>query len=63
MWAKIAQAALMNVFESVSPHLREFVQEAVLELEEKAKATDNKWDDFLVLILKALVGLGETENT
>ena len=39
----------------LSPELRAFLQDFVNALEEKAKATDNPWDNVGVALLKALL--------
>ena len=48
---------IKSIMELVSPELRKFLVDAVLELEEKAKLTPNLWDDVLVLVLKKLLAI------
>lgn len=38
----------------ISPHIREYLEKILPELEAKAKATPNPWDDILVAILKVM---------
>ena len=40
---------------SISPELKEGIREGLDRLDEKAKATKNKFDDLLVLLLKAVI--------
>lgn len=39
----------------LSPELREGLVQLLNDLEEKAKATSNEWDDLLVAMLKRLL--------
>jgi hypothetical protein len=45
-----------SIFAGISPQLRTGIEEGLNTLEEKAKKTDNKFDDFLVAMLKNLLG-------
>ena len=52
MWDLIAK-----ILEFVSPELRKFLVDAILEFEEKAKLTPNLWDDVLAFVLKKLFAI------
>ena len=48
---------IQKILEFVSPELRKFLVNAILEFEEKAKATDNLWDDVLAFLLKKVFAI------
>lgn len=52
MWA-----ILKTIMELVSPELRKLLVDFVLDLEVKAAATPNPWDDVLVLVLKKMLAI------
>ena len=52
MWDLIAK-----ILEFVSPELRKFLVDFILELDEKAKLTPNLWDDVLVFLLKKMFAI------
>lgn len=55
--------ALIRLLVTVlSPELRKSLGELLNDLTEKAKATDNEWDDILVSMLKRLL-LGDDKPT
>ena len=45
---------LKKIMEFVSPELRKLQVDFVLDLEAKAAATPNPWDDVLVFVLKKM---------
>ncbi len=54
LWVvKLGMRYLPAILESISPQIREWIINAILELERQADKTDNKIDDFLVDLLKA----------
>jgi len=52
MWDLIAK-----ILEFVSPELRKFLVDFIVELDEKAKLTPNLWDDVLVFLLKKMFAI------
>lgn len=48
---------LPDILELISPELREALNGFVLDLQAKAKETSTYWDDFLVGLLKAALGV------
>jgi len=46
---------LKKIMEFVSPELRKLLVDFVLDLEAKAAATPNPWDDVLVFVLKKML--------
>lgn len=46
-----------SVVKLISPELRQWITDLVVELYKKAKATDNPWDDFLVELLATILGI------
>ena len=50
---------IKNILELVSPELRKFIVDFILEFEEKAKLTPNLWDDVLALVLKKIFAIGD----
>jgi len=45
------------LWSQVSPQLRELIVSFVKTLEEKAKETENEWDDLAISILKMILGI------
>jgi len=59
-WKILIQAfsgVLGKVLEVVTPELRKMVESFLKDLYQKAKATQNPWDDFLVELLAAVLGI------
>ena len=48
---------IKKIMEFVSPELRKLLIDFVLDLEVKAAATPNPWDDVLVFILKKMLAI------
>jgi len=48
---------LRIVWSKLSPIIREALIKWVSELEKMAAETPNKWDDFLVAVLKLIIGI------
>ena len=59
MWLKLIIMLIPLIVTSISPALREFIATTLDEAEERAKTTDNPWDDALVKLLKGLI-FGQT---
>jgi hypothetical protein len=60
MWNVIAGnllKVLTTAIISASPEVKEMLRGFVDQLEAKAEATPNKWDDILVSSLKTLLGM------
>lgn len=43
------------IIKSISPEIKEFLDDFILKLHEKAKQTDNPWDDLAVQLLADLL--------
>lgn len=56
-WERITIVVLSAILRAVSPVLREALQKSIKELYEKAKQTDNPYDDFFVELLARLLGI------
>ena len=59
-WKILIQAfsgVLGKVLEVVTPELRKMVESFLKDLYQKAKATQNPWDDFLVELLAVVLGI------
>lgn len=56
-WERITIAILSAILRAVSPILREALQKAIKELYEKAKQTDNPYDDMFIALLARLLGI------
>ena len=54
---RIVAKILDEVFKRISPELREHIKKFVIELEARAKATTNPWDDLAVVVLKAALNI------
>jgi len=52
---KILARIVEELLKRMSPEIREELEQAVLKLEIKAKATVNPWDDLLVFLLKIVL--------
>lgn len=48
---------LVSAVQNATPAMRQALLEYLNEWEAKAKTTDNPFDDLLILILKALLGV------
>lgn len=48
---------LGKILEAITPALREAIENFLKELYAKAKQTSNPWDDFLVELLAAVLGI------
>ena len=46
-----------QIVKVISPELRKMLVEMVINLYQKAKATPNPWDDFLVELLAQVLGI------
>lgn len=57
LWERITIAVLSAILRAVSPILREALQKAMKELYEKAKQTDNPYDDMCISLLARLLGI------
>lgn len=53
---------LIEIIKRVSPELKKFILDMIRHLEEKAKATNNKWDDVLVAFIKAIFEYYKVNN-
>ena len=60
-YAKLIEKLLPLFLSRISNELREAIIRAVLDLEKRAKKTSNKFDDFLVDVLKAILDIPEME--
>lgn len=56
---QIIVSLVRQVADQISPQLRQMLKEFILELEKKARKTDNPWDDFAVDVAKVLLGIDE----
>jgi len=54
---RIVAKILDEVFKRISPELKKSIHDFVLDLEVKAKATPNPWDDLAVVIIKAAMNI------
>jgi len=52
MWEKLLVQLIPLVVNMVTPELQELLEESIVDLERKAKATKSPWDDVLIQILK-----------
>lgn len=50
---------IQKILEFVSPEIRKALVAFVLDLDKKAKATPNLWDDVLVFLLKKVFAISE----
>jgi len=61
MWGvtmeKIIAKVIEKVISQMSDNFRKQIIESIKDLEVAAEATQNPWDDILVLILKVAVGI------
>jgi len=59
MWEKLLSRLGLPlarlIWSQVSDELRDVVKESILDLEARAAATANKWDDWLVSVLKEII--------
>jgi len=46
-----------SIMALISPKFREILSEYVLQLEKRAKETDNPFDDIAVYVVKVILGL------
>jgi hypothetical protein len=56
-WLNLSIKVLGAILDVVSPSLRKVLGDYVQDLYNKAKETDNPWDDFLIKLLASLVGV------
>jgi len=60
MWKDLALKLLSSllpiIIKMITPDLKNLLNDAIASLEEKARETDNKFDDVLVAALKSLFG-------
>lgn len=54
---KLIAKIIEKVVKKLSPEFKQTINQFVLELEIKAEATDNPWDDIAVMILKVALGI------
>lgn len=50
---------LKMILDTISPELKKWIQEALLDLQKQAATTDNPWDDVFVALLLYLFGVEE----
>ena len=65
MWNRICGnliATLITAVIAMTPALRELLRCFLDELETKAAATPNKYDDIAVSVLKQILGLNEVQK-
>ena len=55
-WVEVGIRILGAIIKVVSPEIREAGERAIKEWYEKAKQTDNPWDDYLVELIASLLG-------
>jgi len=60
-WMNLGLKVLGTIIKLVSPEIRDLVAQLIQEGYNKAKATDNPWDDFLFKVLATLLGVGLEE--
>ena len=53
-WTQILVGLVAQVLTNISPQIRRVLQGLIADLREKAKATDNPWDDILVELLAGI---------
>jgi hypothetical protein len=58
-YEKILLALLLQAAGEISESLRTSIRQSILELEKKAQATPNPWDNILVILLKTLLFVKE----
>lgn len=51
LWLQITMRIVGAILDAVTPHIRELIADQIKVAYEKAKETDNPWDDFLVKLL------------
>lgn len=47
---------LRRLVDLMSPELRQHLCEFLAQLQERAKSTDNQWDDVVVYFVRAMLG-------
>jgi len=57
MLTEILVKILMSTLQNATPEIRQVLSEYLDSMEKKAAATDNPWDDILVMVLKGLAGV------
>ena len=55
-WVELGIRVLGAIIKLVSPEIREAGEKIMKEWYEKAKQTDNPWDDYLVELIASLLG-------
>lgn len=53
-WQKVVVTILVRAVLNATPEIRSIISGYLAELQQKAKATENPWDDLLVGILTAV---------
>ena len=56
-WVEIGIRVLGAIVRLVSPEIRKLMEDLLTEWYEKAKQTDNPWDDYLVEVVAQLLGV------
>jgi hypothetical protein len=56
-WLSLSIKVLSTILDVVTPSLRKVLGDYVQDLYNKAKETENPWDDFFVKLLASLVGV------
>jgi len=56
-WLNLGLKVLGTIVKLVSPEIRDLVAQLIQEGYNKAKATENPWDDFLFKVLATLLGI------
>jgi hypothetical protein len=54
---RIVAKILDEVFKRISPEIKGSIKAFIIDLEVKAKATSNPWDDLAVVVLKAAMNI------
>ncbi len=53
MWVNLVLKFLPLLIQNITPELRKLLVDMIMQLEQKAQATTNPYDDAAVLLLKA----------
>lgn len=56
-WERLTIAVLGAILRAISAPLREALADAINQLYQKAKQTDNPYDDFFIELLARLLGI------
>ena len=57
MWEKLIEGILPTILEKVSPEIRELLTGLIMKLRDKARQTENPFDDAAVALLAAALGI------